>query len=245
MKGRFHLSNQVINNNLSKGHMVFCAKTLRKLLSMFLKRKKKMKKLKQVQDERVLVQMNNWLTSRKESRDRVLVSPPEGESLVLRERGWCLSWYSSLSDVGNCGNSWSYKIKCLSDKTAHKTTGSIKTMGFRCSPSLHTSLREWECENNESWSITKPKWCFFLPCHRAAVLRAVTAGGGLHSPRGELEELGQGRMKITKYLGIISASGWLWAWKWIVSGRVTGENITYDCPKRVFLSTDRARVLEL
>lgn len=66
MKGRLCLSSQVIKNNLSKGHMVFCAKTLRKLLSMFLKRKKKknnLKKLKQVQDERVHVQMNNgvWL----------------------------------------------------------------------------------------------------------------------------------------------------------------------------------------
>lgn len=77
MKGRLCLSNQVIKNNLSKGHMVFCAKTSRKLLSMFLTRKKKnnLKKIKQVQDERVLVQMNNWLKSRKESRDGVLVGP--------------------------------------------------------------------------------------------------------------------------------------------------------------------------
>lgn len=67
MKGRLCLSNQVIKNNLSKGHMVFCAKTSRKLLLIFLKRKKKkeknLKKIKQMQDERVLVQMNNgvWL----------------------------------------------------------------------------------------------------------------------------------------------------------------------------------------
>lgn len=64
------------------------------------------------------------------------------------------------------------------------------------------SLRECECATNESWSITNPRWCFFLPCHWAAVLQAVTAGGGLHDLRGELDELGQGRLKITKYLGI-------------------------------------------
>lgn len=34
------------------------------------------------------------------------------------------------------------------------------------------------------------------------MLQAVTAGGDLRGPRRELGKLGQGRLKITKYLGI-------------------------------------------